>query len=151
MAECHTCELIKRRDSGDAPLWDCIVRTEYWDVAHAYNTSLLGWLVLIARRHIAAIDEMTDEEAIEMGRLVRRVSLVLKAETGCLKTYVVQFAEAQGHAHVHFHIIPCMPDQPAEVKGPRIFKYLGVSETEQVSEAAMNALALEIGHALSDL
>ena len=150
MTDCHTCELVKRRDSGDAPLWDSITRTPYWDVAHAFDTALLGWIVLVARRHIAAVDEMTEDEAIEMGKLVRRISAALKAETGCLKTYVVQFAEASGHQHVHFHIIPRMPDQPAEVKGTRIFKYLGVPEAERVSETAMNELALEIRRRLAE-
>jgi diadenosine tetraphosphate (Ap4A) HIT family hydrolase len=64
---------------------------------------------------------------------------------------VVQFAEAAGHSHVHFHIIPRMPDQAAEVNGPRIFKYLGVPEEQQVRESAMNQLALEIRRSLSDL
>lgn len=50
-----SCELIKRRDDGLAPLWDAIVRTEGWDLAHAYNTSLEGWLVLVARRHLTAM------------------------------------------------------------------------------------------------
>src|SRR5690349_2890677 len=56
---CHTCDLLKRRDEGNAPLWDCIYRTPYWDVVHSYNTALPGWLVLVARRHIAAIAELT--------------------------------------------------------------------------------------------
>src|SRR5438128_2090864 len=83
MTDCHTCQLVQRRDDGDAPVWDSIYRTPYWDVAHAFDTALLGWIVLVARRHIAAVDEMTDEEAVEMGRLARRISMALKAETGC--------------------------------------------------------------------
>ena len=65
MHRCQTCELVARRDAGEAPPWDAIYRSQYWDVVHSYNTSLPGWLVLVARRHIVAIDEMSDEEAVD--------------------------------------------------------------------------------------
>ena len=141
---CQTCELVARRDAGEAPPWDAIYRSQYWDVVHSYNTSLPGWLVLVARRHIAAIDEMSDEEAVELGRLLRRVSLALKAATGCVKTYVIQFAEAADHPHVHFHVVPRMAGQPEDHRGPYVFRYLGVTEEERVTEARMNELAAQI-------
>jgi len=138
---CHTCQLIAARDAGDAPPWDSIHRTPHWDVAHAFNTSLPGWLVLVARRHIEAIDELTDEEAAELGVLLRRSSAALRDITGCVKTYVMQFAEAEGHSHVHFHLVPRMVDQPEERRSTKIFGYLGVSEEERVTEERMNEIA----------
>lgn len=144
ISQCQTCELVARRDRGEAPPWDAIYRSQYWDVVHSFNTSLPGWLVLVARRHIAAIDEMSDEEAVELGRLIRRVSLALKETTGCVKTYVIQFAEAAGHPHVHFHIVPRMADQPDDHRGPNIFRYLGVADEERVTEERMNDLAAQI-------
>ena len=83
---CKTCELTKRRSQGKAPLWDCIHRTGYWDVAHAFNTAMPGWLVLVVRRHIEAIDELTDDEAAELGPLIRDVSRALREVVGCQKT-----------------------------------------------------------------
>ena len=47
MSICMSCRLVRRRDSGAAPPWDNIYRSAYWDLVHAYNSSLLGWLVLI--------------------------------------------------------------------------------------------------------
>lgn len=146
---CMTCELIARRDAGEAPLWDAIARTAYWDVAHSYNTSLPGWLVLIARRHITSIDELTPEEAVELGILLRQTSAALREVVGCLKTYVCQFAEAAEHPHVHFHVIPRMADQPDERRGPRVFGYMGVPEEEEVSEDRMNEIAAMIRRCLS--
>jgi diadenosine tetraphosphate (Ap4A) HIT family hydrolase len=142
--ECLTCALIARRDAGDAPLWDNILRTDSWDLVHSYNTSLPGWLVLVARRHITAIDELTDEEAAELGVLLRRASAALREVVGCAKTYVCQFAEHAEHPHVHFHVIPRMADQPAERRGPRVFDYLGVPDAERVSEEQMNAIAEQV-------
>ncbi len=141
---CKTCELIARRDAGLAPLWDNILRTPYWDVVHSYNTSLPGWLVLVARRHIEAIDELTEEEAVELGQLVRRVSIALREVTGCVKTYVMQFAEQAEHPHVHFHIVPRMADQPEDRRGGQVFGYLGVAEEERVPEETLTALAAQI-------
>jgi diadenosine tetraphosphate (Ap4A) HIT family hydrolase len=149
MIDCHTCELTAQRDKGEAPLWDNIFRTRYWDVVHSYNTSLPGWLVLVARRHIAAIDEMSEAEAAELGSLLRQVSLSLKQVTGCLKTYVMQFAEHPRHPHVHFHVVPRMKDQPDSHRGPQIMNYLEVAEDEYVDEATMNALGEQIRQTLT--
>jgi diadenosine tetraphosphate (Ap4A) HIT family hydrolase len=144
MNACKTCELIVVRDAGAAPLWDAIYRTPYWDVVHSYNTALPGWLVLVARRHIVAVDELTDAEAAELGLLIRHVSAALRAATGCLKTYVIQFAEAAEHPHVHFHIVPRMADQPEDRHSTKIFGYLGVPAAARVSEAVMDAIAVQV-------
>lgn len=141
MDRCYTCQLLAERDAGNAPLWDNIYRTQYWDVVHSYNTALSGWLVLVVRRHIESVDCLTDEESAELGMLIRNTSLALKEITGCVKTYVIQFAEQPEHPHVHFHIVPRMADQPAERRSTKVFGYLGVSEEERVSEEAMNEVA----------
>ncbi len=144
MTECKSCMLLRKRDEGDAPLWDSIYRSSYWDVVHAYNTSVLGWLVLVVRRHIQALDEMTIAEAADLGALLREVSLALKRHTGCQKTYIMQFAESAEHPHVHFHIVPRMPDHaPADI-AYRIMRRLGVPLAERCDESEMNALALAI-------
>jgi len=144
MNDCSTCELLSRRDEGQAPLWNSIHRTEYWDVVHSYNTALPGWLVLVIRRHIESLDQMTDGEAKELGMLIRKTSVALKTITGCLKTYVIQFAEAKEHPHVHFHIIPRMADQPENRKSIFIFGYLGVEEEERVSEEEMDEIGRQV-------
>ncbi len=143
MQGCKTCELIARRDSGDAPPWDEILRTPFWDVVHNYDTSLLGWLVLVVRRHLSSIDEFTEEEAIELGSLLRRSSRALKEVVGCEKTYAIQFAEHPEHPHVHFHVVPRMADMPAEYRATGVFGYSGSAE-ERVSEAAMNDVAARL-------
>lgn len=145
---CKTCELLDRRDAGTAPLWDCIHRAPGWDVVHSFNSALPGWLCLIARRHIEAIDELTDEESTELGRLIRQTSQALKETVGCAKTYVIQFAEHADHPHVHFHIVPRMADQPEEFRSIGIFGYLGASEEDRVGEERMNELATRIRRSL---
>jgi diadenosine tetraphosphate (Ap4A) HIT family hydrolase len=148
---CYTCELLARRDSGEAPLWDNIYRAPYWDVVHSFNTALPGWLVLVARRHIESIAELTEDEAAELGVLLRRVSTAVQEVTGCVKTYAIQFAEHPEHPHVHFHVIPRMADQPDERRSTKIFGYLGVSEEERVSEDEMNKIAKDARRILRSL
>jgi len=141
MKGCKTCELVRRRDAGGAPLWDRIQRTQYWDLVHAYDSALPGYLILVARRHIAAIDELTEEEAVQLGRLLRGASIALKQVTGCAKTYVLQFAEHPEHPHVHFHVVPRMADLPEDRRSVRIIEYLGAPEEERVPEERMNEIA----------
>lgn len=141
---CTTCELIERRDAGNAPPWDCITRTPGWDVVHAFGTAIEGWTVLVVRRHITAVADLTDGEAGELGHLVRSVSRGIQEIIGCEKTYVVQFAEAAQHSHVHFHVIPRDRDLPGPLRGPGIFGLLGVPADECVTEARMNNFAAEL-------
>jgi diadenosine tetraphosphate (Ap4A) HIT family hydrolase len=146
---CATCELLARRDTGDAPAWDAIVRTDHWDLVHAFDSAIEGWLVLVARRHIAAVADMTDEESAELGPLVRAASRALATVVGCERTYVVLFAESPAHRHVHVHVIPRRADMPDEMQGPRVFSHLGVPPEQRVPDARMHELAIELRAALA--
>jgi len=148
MVACRTCELIERRDRGGAPTWDSIVRFSGWDLVHSYDTSLEGWLVLVARRHIESLADLTDGEAAELGSLIRRVSAAQIDVTGCVKTYVAQFAEHPQHPHVHVHVVARSADLPDADIGPNVFRRLGVPVGERVGEDRMTALALALRAAL---
>ena len=151
MPVCMSCKRIAQRDRGNALLWDNIFRSQYWDVVHAYNTSWLGWLVLALRRHAEAIDELTADEAGELGALLRQVSLALKLELDCQKTYVMQFAESPDHPHVHFHVVARMPQQAPEDRSFHIFRHLGVPLAQRRDEARLNQLASGIRARLAAL
>jgi diadenosine tetraphosphate (Ap4A) HIT family hydrolase len=64
------------------------------------------------------------------------------AVTGCAKTYVVAFGEAQGFSHLHFHVVPRMAELAEDLRGPGVFALLGRAVDEQVSGAEMNELAI---------
>lgn len=139
-SECRTCELVQRRDEGLAATWDSVQRTTNWDVAHAYDTSIEGWMVLVVRRHVASLADLTDAETAEVGPLIVRLSRALRDAVGCVKTYVAQFAEDPGHPHVHIHLVPRYSDQPADLRGPAVFGALGVPQHERVSELRTNEI-----------
>ncbi len=93
----------------------------HWVVEHAYPTSLAGWLVIVARRHVEALHDLTPEEFEELARLQQMAVRALRDALGCRKEYVACFAEAEGFAHIHFHIVPRAEDLDSSLLGPRIF------------------------------
>ena len=119
-----------------------------WRVAHAFGTSLPGWLVMVPRRHVIALDELTAEEAADLGPLLRALTAAMRAVLGCSKTYVALFAEAEGFEHVHFHVVPRSPDMDPGLRGPRVFGHLGGDPAGHVPAQVMDQLAARIGQAL---
>ncbi len=139
MTTCMTCHLTAIRH--EQPLCERIYETEHWRVVHAFNTSLPGWLVVIAKRHAESFAELTEAEAAEFGPFLHRVSRALREVTGAVKTYTVLFAEHPEHPHVHFHVVPRAAAMPEENRSTRVFNYLGVPEAETVPLTTRNALA----------
>lgn len=119
-SECYACA----QAGPDAPIREGFVRKAGWRVAHDFNSSLEGWLIVAPLRHVQAFDELTVDEASALGELLWKASIALKSVTGCEKTYVMLFAEAEGFAHLHVHVVPRMPDQPEDRRGPAVFGYL---------------------------
>jgi diadenosine tetraphosphate (Ap4A) HIT family hydrolase len=146
-SECYTC----RRDADPAAApHERIAADGLWRVAHAIGTGLPGWLVLVPRRHVTSIADLTDEEAAVLGTWQVRLSRALHAVTGCQKTYVAQFAEAPGFGHVHFHIMPRPADLADSLRGPRIFGLLGVPEVDEVSAGRVAEIAAAISRHLGE-
>jgi diadenosine tetraphosphate (Ap4A) HIT family hydrolase len=75
--------------------------------------------------------------------------MALESVTGCVKTYLMQFSEAEGFSHLHLHLVPRMADQPESARGPRVFTYLGADEHRRVAEAERDAIALRLRAALT--
>ena len=137
--DCLSCHHNDRIDA--LPPRERIGADPHWRVAHTFDTSLPGWLVLIPRRHVTAVADLTDAEAATLGAWQVRLSRALHAVTACVKTYVVLFAEAEGFAHVHFHIVPRDADLPPDERGPGVFRHLGVPEERRMSDERRDELA----------
>jgi diadenosine tetraphosphate (Ap4A) HIT family hydrolase len=146
VADCYSCE---HGAQDSRPPRDDVVHTEHWRVAHAFNATLPGWLVLLPTRHLASFADLTPEAADELGGLVRRLGIALETVTGCVKTYLMQSSEAEGFSHLHLHLVPRMADQPRDALGPRVFRYLTDDESQWLPEAERDALALAVRAALA--
>jgi diadenosine tetraphosphate (Ap4A) HIT family hydrolase len=143
--DCYNCRITASPDPAPR---DTIVRTDHWRVAHAFDTDLPGWLVLAPTLHVTRITQLAPAAAAELGSLLLDLSVALERETGCLKTYVMQFSEAEGYAHLHFHLVPRMADQPVEHRGPKVFAHLGHPDSRRVSEQDQDAVAARLRAAL---
>lgn len=144
MTDCYTCVQEARFDS--LPAWERVAFDEHWRVAHSLDTALAGWLVLVPRRHVTAVADLTDVEAADLGAWQVRLSRALRDVTGCPRTYIAQFAEKQGFAHVHFHVIPRAADLEPSLRGPGVFALfdrgpVSTDERDRVSASLRSALA----------
>jgi diadenosine tetraphosphate (Ap4A) HIT family hydrolase len=145
-AGCYACE---RNGEGDAaPVRERIYDDGAWRVAHAFGTSRRGWLVVLAKRHIESLAELTAEEAVALGPLLRALTQALIEVTGASKTYVALFAEHPAHRHVHIHVIPRRDDDPAGALGPDVFRLVGVPPADEVPEDERDRVAAAIAASL---
>ena len=125
-----------------------VVHTGHWRVAHAFNSMLPGWLVLLPTRHVTSFTQLTAAAADEVGGLVVRLSAALEAVTGCAKTYLMQFSEAEGFSHLHLHLVPRLPDHPEDARGPKVFAYLTDDQAQWLPTTERDSLALALRAAL---
>ena len=139
--DCLSCMTNARTD---LPPRDGVYAGPQWRLAHAFGTSLPGWLVLLPQRHVTALDELTAEETADLGPLLSAATSALREVTHCSKTYVALFAEAEGFHHLHFHLIPRQPDLAAEFHGPRVFGLLGGDPSSHVPDQVMDQMALNL-------
>src|SRR5690349_20999170 len=144
---CFSCD--QQAEGSLLPPRDDVVQTDHWRVATAFNSTLPGWLVVLPTRHVTSFTELSAEAADELGGLVRRLGLALEQVTGCVKSYLMQFSEADGFSHLHLHLVPWMADQPEDVRGPRIFGYLSGAEDTWPSDAERDAMALALREAVA--
>lgn len=146
VSDCYACG--QQGEAAELPPREDVIHTEHWRVAHAFNSTLPGWLVLVPAGHVTAFTQLTAGAAAELGTLIRELSLALEAVTGCVKTYVMQFAEAEGFAHLHVHVVPRAADHPDDAKGARVFSYLTDDEARWLPAEARDDVALRLRVAL---
>ncbi len=132
------------------PICENILEDDYWRVCHAFNTSLPGWLIIGALRHVETLAELTTEEATSLGEIIRKTSKALQHVTGAVKIYSIMFAEKAQFSHVHFHIVPRHIHTPEDRRGTNIFQYLNVPDEEIVSLEQRNELAVQIRKLMLD-
>jgi diadenosine tetraphosphate (Ap4A) HIT family hydrolase len=61
-------------------------------------------MMVASRAHRSGLDEMTPEEAGEIGTILAALAAAVRATTGCERTYSITFNEAV--KHLHLHVIP---------------------------------------------
>lgn len=103
--DCRICGINDR--VGSLPVRECVYLDENWRVSHAWS-SLPGWLIVVPRRHLEAFDELSGQESAGLGPLLSAATAALREALGCVKTYVMMFAETPTFSHLHIHVVPRM-------------------------------------------
>jgi diadenosine tetraphosphate (Ap4A) HIT family hydrolase len=138
---CYSCD---QQAALSPPPREDVVHSDHWRVAHAFNSTLPGWLVLAPTRHVTSFTELTADAADELGALVRSLSAALETVTGCVKTYLMQFSEAEGFSHLHLHLVPRPPDLPEHARGPKVFVYLTEDQVQWLPAEQRDQIALSL-------
>ena len=139
------CLVCTQNARTDLPPRERVVVTEHWRVAHAFDTSLPGWLVLDALAHVTSLAALPPAAHTELGDLLGRLSAALETHTGCAKTYVMLFSEAEGFEHLHVHLVPRADDLPAGSRGPGVFRHLGPdAEGEPLADHERDRIAMHL-------
>lgn len=72
-----------------------------------------GHVLVIPKEEVATVDKLSDDAAAAIGRVLPRISRAVLAATGATAFNILQNNGADAHQavfHVHFHIIPKLPD-----------------------------------------
>ena len=146
MTACFNCEQGTHLD--ELPVRDRVYVGEHWRIVHAWS-ALPGWLVVISRRHVLGLGELSVDEAADLGQVLRAGSAALESVVGCAKTYVVLYAEVPGFDHLHVHLVPRMPDLDPGYQGSGIFQLLKRPESEWVPAEERDRLGTEINAELT--
>jgi diadenosine tetraphosphate (Ap4A) HIT family hydrolase len=128
--ECFTCQSIsgeKRISPGPT-----IHEGDFWLVEHAYPCRLKGWLVLVLKRHVEALHELSQGEFRELADLQHKLARLLRDELDCEKEHSICLAEAEHFHHIHFHLVPKPKNLPDELRATRIFAMLHPEETDAI-------------------
>ena len=150
MSDCYSCRQ-NEQDLGTLPSRERVYDDGLWRVAHSFNSALAGWMVVVARRHITSLAELTPTEAAVLGPLLRALSSAMEQKLQAKKAYVMFLAEAEGFGHVHIHVVPRPVDLPPERRGAHIFDYLGQPEAVWVPANEMDRIADEMRPLLIEL
>ena len=147
--ECLTCLNLRGERRISPGLF--IHTGTHWVVDHAYPTSHLGWLVILPKRHIEALHELSREEFLELSEIEYRLVQTMHADGLVEKEYLMCFAEGEGFHHIHLHLVSKPADLPGELKGPRIFTLLDVDEEHAVAPEDLRRFCEEFSERLAQV
>jgi diadenosine tetraphosphate (Ap4A) HIT family hydrolase len=93
---------------GRAPLpGGRIHETAHWLVEHCVGPLGVGTLIVKPRRHVTGVAELTDDEASELGPLLRATSAIVKQLAYAEQVYNCLWSHAGGvPVHIHYVVQP---------------------------------------------
>ena len=120
MVGCVACELSK--GESDLP-GGLIYRTRFWLVEHCIGSLGIGTLIVKPERHVTSMADLTEDEALELGPLLRRTSAVASHLVDAYQVYNCLWSHAGGvPVHIHFVVQPVTKSQMSvfDAHGPSL-------------------------------
>lgn len=110
---CVACDL----SAGRAPLPGGVIhRGAAWVVEHCVGPLGVGTLIVKPVRHVTGVDELADDEADELGPLLRSTAGVVRALTGAEQIYTCLWSHAGAvPGHLHYVVQPVTRAQVEEL------------------------------------
>ena len=106
---CFACDLAAGRVSLPGGR---LHETEHWLVEHCVGPLGVGTLIVKPRSHVVHVSELSDEEASELGPLLRRTAAVVTKLSKPDQVYVCLWSHKGGvPVHIHFVIQPVTTEQ----------------------------------------
>lgn len=94
-----------------------------------------GHLLIETQRHIQSFNDLSDEEAVSLGLLVREGTKWIQDKFQAEHVYMFRINDKV--AHLHVHLIPRYAETPAEFWGLQIMNYaaapkIGLHEIQRI-------------------
>ena len=138
--DCHVCKLDKTAKD------DAIVyRDDTWMAASPIDVP--GWFMLFTHQHNDGLWTLTEQEAVEFGRLSHALSAVLEQVCDAERVYLMY----QGENTLHFHalLVARGADVPVEWRGPapitKANEMVAPEESRRLAAEVKAALAARLG------
>jgi diadenosine tetraphosphate (Ap4A) HIT family hydrolase len=100
-----------------------IHKTKHWRVEHCIGPIGLGSLIVKPDRHVTAVAELTEDEAEELGPLLRQASRIACEVVDADQVYNCLWSHAGGRpVHIHYVVQPVSKAQMTEYEchGPAL-------------------------------
>ena len=127
--------------------------SEYWFLSRQLIWALagLGAMVVKPERHVTSVADLSEDEAVELGPLLRRASIVARQLVDASQVYNCLWSHAGGEpVHIHYVVQPVTEDQMSHfgVHGPSLQVAMfatgeppAAGEIEQIAALARLAFA----------
>ena len=104
MDGCLACDLSEGRRPLPGGLID---KTERWRVEHTVGPLGIGTLIVKPKSHVVRVADLTEEEAMELGPLLRRTAALVTQLVEPEQVYVTLWSHADAvPGHIHWVIQP---------------------------------------------
>jgi hypothetical protein len=143
--ECFSCVQDAR---ADLPPRERLHIGPRWRVAHAFGTSLPGWLVVLPCRHVTALDQLTAEEAADLGPLLRTLTAAFVRGAGLQQDLCRAVRRGGGLRACSLSCHAQAAGPGPGTRGPRVFGLLGGDPASHLPAQIMDEVAISVGQAL---